>query len=236
MLAAGEVEPAYGATRARWERCLDEPDANPAYLRLADGTLQRVQVLGIAQDARASDGEPVGLTFGFRDLYACAGRDGQEVLVEAPMAPGDGPCLGWEGSALRDHLQGHVLGLMGEVGEAVVPVAKSQLSFPYEGAPAADLAGSTADSLFVPSFSEVFGSSPLGGVPEGGSQYQWFAKGGAAIPNPYAAKGHAGQPRAWWLRSAFFGESAGFSAVWQDGSPGCLPATEPAAVLPCFCL
>ena len=242
---AAEAISAYGATAdvpafRQYDRYLKQqsPDADPVFsikvYDQPDGTASthKVDVLGIAQDTKASGGK-AGLTFGFKDAYLQGTND----CRMRSTATNSG---GWNSSDLKKYLNGTFVSYLGaSVSEGIVVAAKRQQQYG-----SSSLQATNDAKLFVPSYFEVYGISYAywnGNETASNSfQYANFAKGGQSTENTNALKSYGSAYIYWWLRSASKTKSTDFarvsnSGICNDGSVANLAANSQNGIVPCFC-
>lgn len=223
-------------------------------LKLDDGTVVSLVVVGLCHDERADGGGKAGLT-----------------LMTSPIAlrpmnesgTSDG---GWEASEVRTWLATDGVGLLpDDLASAVVPVHK--LTNNAGVTSDASSVTQTSDNLWLFSAAEVCGrvgwfESEYGSEPNAytgyidfapydellsseGTQYAYFADAGvtdSSDPSHALQLTYAGQDVAWWYRSAYpfsyTGEDAAyFYQVMSTGFPGTTGlAGEPAGVVVGLCL
>ena len=224
---AAEAISAYGATAdvpafRQYDRYLKQqsPDADPVFsIKVYDqpdgaASTHKVDVLGIAQDTKASGGK-AGLSFGWHGIYAVnkATADGQ--LFDNALHPSRNNAGGWAAMQLRTRIQSPsgFLGSLGElVQEGIVAVRKRQQN-------PGVISGVTSETLFLPTAFEVFGvgNSTVRNPNETTAnqfQYQYFARGGkSSSRNDYAVKEFNGVAGTYWTRSVTNGSPDHFVVV-----------------------
>lgn len=191
-------------------------------LELSDGTTVPMMIAGFRQDERSDGSGVAGITF----------------IAAAPVAEGMALCpnedkgVGWRDSTLRAWLADDLMDeLPDELADAIVAVDKR--TNPVIGSGTSQI--TTSDKLWLPSFSEVTGSTRSdGSYEEEGDQYQLFVdeEVGTAQADILAVSDSY-----WWLRSPDTSNELWFMCVAPDGSPVNFqrPATENDVVIG-FCL
>lgn len=193
---------------------------------LSDGTVIKVQLVGIYHDQRSDGSGIAGLTFA--TVGAVASR---------PMNDADTNVGGWEASALRRWLDNDEFALLpSDLSSVVIPVAKSTNNVgTTENVSAVT---TTSDRLWLFSAAEVCGTidwyeheygTHFGSVAaeldavadQEGEQYELFSAAGitarSAGNSSILAKKFAGSPVAWWYRTPFaFAYSGSDEAFFYD--------------------
>ena len=204
-------------------------------VELADGTLVRVQLVGIWHDER-TDGGKAGLTFAFADTTGSHAMNHAFEDAEGDVADSTG---GWSASDMRAWLNGDFyFELPVELRESIVSAQKRTASMVdtsdesdeaghLSGAPA-EWVSETSDKLWLFSAAELCGAVPEQesmGVDASmtrvygaeGTQYRLFADANvqAFAPNAVLERGST----TWWLRTKMLEFGDGFWLVGTDGTP-----------------
>lgn len=199
-------------------------------VKLTSGATVTMRVAGFLQDNKADGSGKAGITF-----VAQNSASDQPINAQATTAGG------WEKSTLRTWMADTLLEqLPAELSDHLVAVSK--LTNPAPGSGSAQQ--KTADTLWLPSYSEVVGQissynkRAAAGYKSEGAQYQLFADAGVTWDlelSPILVSG--GTAEYWWLRSPDVSNSAWFMCVTPAGQPtwGHKPATVQ-GVLMGFCL
>ena len=199
-------------------------------VKLTSGVTVTMRVAGFRQDSKADGSGKAGITF-----VAQNSASDQPINAQATTAGG------WEQSTLRTWMADTLLEqLPAELSDQLVAVTKLTNATP--GSDAAQQ--KTADTLWLPSYSEVVGQvsaaskrAAAGYKPEG-AQYQLFADAGVTWDlESSSVLVSGGTAEYWWLRSPDVSNSAWFMCVTPAGQPtwGHKPATVQ-GVLMGFCL
>lgn len=205
-----------------------------------DGTAAEVHIADIYVDDREAGGK-AGITF------LVTGSGLTHAMNAAATTEG-----GWEGSDMRSWLAQEVLPqLPDDLASFIVPVTKLTNNVGYTAS--ASSVTATSDSLWIPSFTEVFGeiswnwlSSSSAAYNEilssEGVQYAVFSEAGIASGMGTAegiesASGIGAEGSSWWLRSASPSASDHFRSVSGTSGPYSVDdAAEALSVVFGFCL
>ncbi len=249
---AAEAISAYGATAdvpafRQYDRYLKQqsPDADPVFsikvYDQPDGTASthKVDVLGIAQDTKASGGK-AGLSFGWHDIYALnmkTNSDSGGVPFDTKMHSKLTNSGGWDAMSLQSRLQSSdgLSGMLGDSLQDSIQEVTKKHQMPGNSI------GTTRDTLFILSSYEVFGTQAPGRATSETSansfHYQYFAEGGVGESgNVNIAKTFNGTKSAYWTRSAHMASPDHFVVVMQTGVTNAGSTTNPGlGVVPCFC-
>ena len=140
---------------------------------------------------------------------------------------GKGGVGGWEKAELRDYLRTTVLQSMpAEIQSAIKPVTKHQQSIDTSGN---TVAQTTTETVWLPSYHEVFGSTITGETSTMPKYNVLFRD--AETRKKY--KVGASSAASWWLRSASSNRNA--YCVSNNGSNTSYDTTNTFAVCPSFC-
>lgn len=198
-------------------------------LKLSDGTVVTMQVLGFYHDERA-DGGKAGITFGSRGIV------GTHAMNKDDTTAG-----GWRDSDLRAWMNDDLLDMLpSEVASQVVPVVKYTNAVGVTTDPASVVA--TTDTLWAPAYAELGGHMYMPDEKHDevfnaeGEQYQLYADMRATWDAPNDILAIAGVDR-WWERSPDPMDGRYTMAVGPDGIPwyANTPKNEYGVVM-CFCI
>ena len=140
---------------------------------------------------------------------------------------GKGGVGGWEKAELRDYLRTTVLQSMpAEIQSAIKPVTKHQQSIDTSGN---TVAQTTTETVWLPSYHEVFGSTITGEISTMPKYNVLFRD--AETRKKY--KVGASSATSWWLRSAYGSYHAYY--VYASGNYGNGSTGTNYAVCPSFC-
>ena len=152
-------------------------------------------------DASYNNGsKKAGITFQMQDIYG----------TTYYMNSTDTNTNGWNGSYMRETVMPQ---LKGKMPTALQNVIRTVSKLAGNGGGSSSGVTTSADTLFLLSEIEVFGTSSRSVAGEG-SRYSYYAAGNSTI------KKKAGTAHWWWLRSPRSGNTNGFVIVDSDGTVG----------------
>lgn len=153
------------------------------------------------------------------------------VRVVDHYTPNTGGLGGWENCELRTYLRGTIFNAMpSELQSGIKEVTKGQQSYVNtSGTSVNAVAQTSTETVWLPSYYEVFGSAITGETSSMPKYTTVFRDSSSRIKYKY----NTSTAQNWWLRSAFNSTTAG--GVYSNGNDNYNTTTNGYAVVPGFC-